>query len=86
MKRVIKDYRSISPELIGLIRVQYPEGYEEEDVITFDNAKGDHLQAIEVIANDVCYLIKVSTDLDRRIEQFSDVIIAANVSEDELLD
>jgi len=70
-KRVIVDYKNITQELLQLLTDTYPEGYED-DTITFTNAKGERVEAVQLETEDTKYLVKVSAQLDRKVEVFID--------------
>lgn len=72
MKRVIKDFKSISPEVMALINDQYPYGYEDNELVTFVNAKGEFVKALEVKTEDTVYLIKLDRKLDEHISDYQD--------------
>ncbi len=70
MQRVIKDFKSISPEVMALINEQYPMGYDEGQLITFVNAKGEFVKALEVRTDNIVYLIKLDRKLDEHINDY----------------
>ncbi len=70
MQRVIKDFKSISPEVMALINEQYPMGYDESQLITFVNAKGEFVKALEVRTDNIVYLIKLDRKLDEHINEY----------------
>jgi len=72
MKRVIKDFKAISPEVMALINDQYPLGYEDNELVTFVNAKGEFIKALEVKTDEVVYLIKLDRKLDDHINEYVD--------------
>lgn len=72
MKRIIKDFKSISDDIVALINEQYPYGYEENELVTFVNAKGEFIKALEVKTDEVKYLIKLSQRLDEHINDYID--------------
>ena len=49
-----------------------PYGYEQEDIITFRNAKNEVVEAVEVRTEDTIYLVKVSKRLADTMESFQD--------------
>ena len=77
MKRVIVDYAKLTNEILNLLVEKFPDGYDDSDVIRFKNAKNELVEAVEVRTNDTIYLVKVSTKLSDRIENYDedDVII-----------
>lgn len=71
MKRIIKDYKSIDSDLLVTINSLYPDGIGEEDLISFTNTKGETIRAIEIKTDDTIYLIKMSSQLEQKLEEFS---------------
>lgn len=72
MKRIIVDYAKLTNEILSLLVERFPDGYDDADVIQFTNAKGELIEAVEVRTNDTIYLVKVSTKLQDRIENFEE--------------
>jgi hypothetical protein len=65
MKRVIVDYKKITPELLKLLVETYPDGYADSDIISFKNLKGELIEAVEVDTEDTKYLVKISASLEQ---------------------
>ncbi|MBA3986593.1 MAG: hypothetical protein H0X63_08500 [Flavobacteriales bacterium] len=63
MKRVIVDFKKLTPEILSLLVEKYPYGYEEEHIICFKNLKGEIIEAVEVKKKEDIYLVKVSSKL-----------------------
>ncbi len=72
MKRVIVDYAKLTNEILNLLVERFPDGYDDSDIIRFRNAKNELVEAVEVRTEDTIYLVKVSTKLADRIENFDD--------------
>ena len=72
MKRVIVDYSKLTNEVLDLLVVKYPDGYDYEDIVTFQNAKGETVKAVEVKTEDTIYLVKISVNLEQRMEEYSE--------------
>jgi len=66
---VIKDYKSMTPDLMALLVEAYPDGFEY-DTEYFTNAKGERVEAVPLETEDTKYLIKVSTTLVQNFEAF----------------
>ena len=64
MKRVIVDYKKLTPEILGMLVEKYPDGYDDDQIISFRNAKNEKIEAVEVRTEDSIYLVKVSTKLE----------------------
>lgn len=71
-RRVIVDYKNVTPEILELFSERYPYGYEDEDIIKFKNARGETVKAVPFETKDTKYLVKVSVEMDRKIEAFLD--------------
>ena len=72
MKRVIVDYSKLTNEVLDLLVVKYPDGYDYDDIVTFQNAKGETVKAVEVKTEDTIYLVKISVNLEQRMEEYSE--------------
>lgn len=72
MKRVIVDYAKLTNEILNLLVEKFPDGYDDSDIVRFRNAKNELVEAVEVRTEDTIYLVKVSTKLADRIENFDD--------------
>ncbi len=72
MKRVIVDYAKLTNEILTLLVEKFPDGYDDSDIIRFKNAKNETVEAVEVRTEDTIFLVKVSTKLADRIENFDD--------------
>jgi DNA-directed RNA polymerase subunit delta len=72
MKRVIVDYAKLTNEILNLLVEKFPDGYDDSDIIRFRNAKNELVEAVEVRTDDTIYLVKVSTKLSDRIENYDE--------------
>ena len=72
MKRVIVDYAKLTNEILTLLVEKFPDGYDDSDIIRFKNAKNETIEAVEVRTEDTIYLVKVSTKLSDRIENYDE--------------
>jgi len=70
MKRIIIDYKKLTPEILSLLVQKYPDGYDDRDVIVFKNSKNETIEAVEVKAEDSFYLVKISTRLEDTMTKF----------------
>jgi DNA-directed RNA polymerase subunit delta len=86
MKRVIVDYAKLTNEILTLLVEKFPDGYDDSDIIRFKNAKNETVEAVEVRTSDTIFLVKVSTKLSDRIENFDeDDIITEEVVVDKIV-
>jgi hypothetical protein len=72
MKRVIVDYSKLTTEILNLLVDRFPDGYDDSHIIRFRNAKNELIEAVEVKTEDTIYLVKVSTKLATRLENFDE--------------
>lgn len=63
MKRVIKDYNTLTKEHIDLINEHYPNGFENENLVSFVTPKGQFIKALEVRTDDTIYLFKIDKNM-----------------------
>ena len=72
LKRIIVDFKKLTPEILGLLVEKYPDGYDEDHIITFRNAKNEVVEAVQVDTEDTKYLVKVSTKLVKTMENYDE--------------
>ena len=72
MKRIIVDYKKLTPEVLSLLVDKYPYGYDDDHVITFKNHKDEKIEAVEVRLEDTIYLVKISSSLQKKMEVFTE--------------
>ncbi len=74
MIRKLVDYKKLDHDLAALLIETYPYGYGDDDIITFKNAHGEIIEAVEIRTDDTLYLVKISQSLARFISNFEDNI------------
>ena len=72
MNRIIVDFKKLTEKILNLLVEKYPDGYNDSDIITFKNASGEIIEAVEVRTEDTIYLVKVSVKLAESMENFMD--------------
>ena len=72
LKRVIVDFKKLTPEILALLVDKYPYGYDDDHIISFRNAKNELVEAVEVTTEDTKYLVKVSTKLAVTMENYDE--------------
>ena len=65
-KRIVIDYEKLPEETIHKIKLEYPEGYEE-NLITFTNAEGRYISALPFETEEIYYLIRMTENEARQI-------------------
>lgn len=70
MKRIIVNYEKLNTDILDLLVEKYPNGYSSRDIISFKNAKGETVEAVEVRTEDAIYLVKISTKLEQTMEDY----------------
>lgn len=72
MKRVIVDYVKLTANILDLLVEKFPDGYDSDDIISFKNAKGETVNAVEVKTEDTVYLVKISKKLEQTMDDYMD--------------
>lgn len=72
LKRVIVDFKKLTPEILAMVVDKYPDGYDYTDIISFRNAKNELIKAVEIITEDTKYLVKVSERLEKVMEDYDE--------------
>lgn len=72
MKRVIVDYQKLNEDILNLLVAKFPDGYDDDNIISFRNAKNEVVEAVEVKTADTIYLVKVGVRLVKAMEDFND--------------
>jgi len=72
MKRVLIDYKKLNPRVTNLLIESYPDGYGDEDIISFRNLSGEFIEAVELQTEDTLYLIRISKSLSHFIANFDE--------------
>ena len=72
MLRKLIDYKKLDHQLAALLIETYPDGYGDDDILTFRNAHGELVEAVELKTNDTLYLVKISKSLANFISNFDD--------------
>ncbi|KAB1067547.1 hypothetical protein F6U93_10930 [Tamlana haliotis] len=72
LKRVIVDFKKLTPEILALLVERYPDGYDEDQIISFRNQHNEIIEAVEVTTADTKYLVKVSTKLAITMENYDE--------------
>ena len=69
---VIVDFKKLTPEVLKLLVEKYPDGYDDLNIISFKNASGDTIQAVEVSTEDTKYLVKISAKLEMTMANYDE--------------
>ena len=72
LKRVIVDFKKLTPEILALVVEKFPDGYNDGDIIQFRNAKSELIEAVEIITEDTKYLVKISAKLEKVMENYDE--------------
>ena len=72
MKRIIVDYAKLTHEILNLLVDKFPDGYDDSNIIRFRNAQNELIEAVEVKTEDTVFLVKISTNLADRIENYDE--------------
>ncbi len=72
LKRVIVDFKKLTPEVLKLLVEKYPDGYDDDNIITFRNSHGERVEAVEVLTEDTKYLVKISAKLEKTMANYDE--------------
>jgi len=72
MKRIIINYSKLTPEILRLLTTKFPDGYGDDDIITFENHHNEIIEAVEVRTDDTIYLVKISSKLHYTMANFDE--------------
>ncbi|MBT8186267.1 MAG: hypothetical protein HKP38_02750 [Croceitalea sp.] len=71
-KRVIVDFKKLTPEVLKLLVDEYPYGYDDDHIISFKNAAGEKVECVEVLTDDTKYLVKISAKLEKTMADYDE--------------
>ncbi len=86
MKRIIVDYKKLTPELAAALLEKYPQGYGDDDILAFKNAKGEWIEAVELRTESILYLVKISKSLSNLMADFEAMELSSEKSGDTALE
>ncbi|WP_370095406.1 hypothetical protein [Winogradskyella sp.] len=69
MKRIIVDYNKLNTEILDLLVKKFPDGYDDNDIISFRNSNGEQIESVEIRTNDTIYLVKIGKKLLKAIQE-----------------
>ena len=72
LKRVIVDFKKLTPEVLKLLVDKYPDGYGDNEIIAFRNSHGERIEAVEVLTEDTKYLVKISAKLEYTMANYDE--------------
>lgn len=72
MKRIIVDYNKLTTKILDLLVEKYPDGYNYNDILKFQNSAGETISAVEVKTIDTIYLVKISQKLEKTMDDYID--------------
>lgn len=72
MKRIIKDYNSVEEHHLSMIEDQYPDGFDQESLISIPDQSGKLKKYLEVKGEEVVYLLRISEQMIGIIDDFTD--------------
>jgi hypothetical protein len=70
-RRLVIDYKNLSPELLASLKLKYPHGYQNF-VMKVSKPNGDFFYAITLDTADASYLVKVPVKIDTKIKDEDD--------------
>ena len=73
MKRIIKEFNSLSDRHFHMIKRQYPKGFGDNDLKALKTSDGNYFDALEVRTKEAIYLVKVTHDMLEQIDQVEEL-------------
>ncbi len=70
-KKLVVNYKNLSPELLALLKLKYPYGYQNH-VIKVTKPNDEFFHAITLDTEDSSYLIKVNVKIDTKPKEVDD--------------
>lgn len=68
MRRIIVDFKKLNKDILDLLVTKYPDGYDDDNIITFKNSLNEIVECVEVRTDNTVYLVKVSKRLVAAME------------------
>jgi DNA-directed RNA polymerase subunit delta len=62
MNRVITSFKKANKDLLKYIMEEFPDGVEEEALVSFPKAGGGSIRALEIEMGDTIYLVKMEDE------------------------
>lgn len=72
MIRKLVDYKKLDHSLAAKLIETYPDGYGDDDIITFKNLRGEIIETVELKTDDTIYLVKITKCLANFISNFEE--------------
>lgn len=72
MIRKIVDFQKLTDDVLQMLVQRYPDGYDDDDIISFRNANNELIQAVEVRSEDTIFLVKIGMKLEKAMEDYAD--------------
>ena len=72
MKRIIVDYKKLTPKILSLLVDKYPDGYDDDHIFVFKNSRNETIEAVEVRTEETIYMVKVSSSLESTMASFDE--------------
>ena len=69
MIRKIVDSQKLNEDILNLLVEKFPDGYDDDDIISFRNANNELIEAVEVRTDDTIYLVKIGVKLVKAMEE-----------------
>jgi DNA-directed RNA polymerase subunit delta len=69
MIRKIVDYQKLNEDILNILVEKFPDGYDDDDIISFKNANNELIEAVEVRTDDTIYLVKIGVKLVKAMEK-----------------
>ena len=71
MKRLLIDQKKLDQETASLLLTTYPDGFGDDDIISFKKPNGEIIQAVELRTDGILYLVKIGKNTTHFISEES---------------
>ncbi|WP_010182535.1 hypothetical protein [Aquimarina agarilytica] len=68
LKKIIIDYKKLDHDVLDLLVEKYPDGYNDNDIVKFKNAKNETFECVEISDGETLYMVKISAKLEQKME------------------
>lgn len=86
MLRRIVDFAKLTDEVLSLLVEKFPEGIDEDEIFSIQNAKGELIRVVEVRDEENIFLVKVSSRMEAAMEDFEEEDEEEDVAIDDIDD
>lgn len=68
--RKIINSTNITEDILESIKLTFPYGFDDDDLVRFVNAAGEKISALPIETEDARYLIKIGVEMNKKIDAY----------------